>query len=177
MTDPNSVFDAIDSVKSSAEKNSNDDGQFFLSVGDNIYPVNETNPTDSEWETVMSLFEREHLKDMPVWAIRGNHDCYFEDDFELRKAHEYDQWNMPYFYYEKKIPIGQDKFMGVLMIDSCLMLCANWSYAGDTGGHMRLLDMNPEHHRLRDVKCGDPRVTDAGNAQYEWINSTMHKWS
>ena len=83
---------------------------------------------------------------------------------------------MPDFYYEKRIPIGDDKYMGVLMIDSCLMLCANWSYAGNTGGHMRLLDMNPEHHRLRDVKCGDPRVTRAGNKQYEWINQTMQEW-
>lgn len=111
----------------------------------------------------MTLFEREHLKDMPVWSIRGNHDCYFEDDFELRKAQEYEQWNMPYFYYEKLIPIGDDKYMGVLMVDSCLMLCANWSYAGDTGGHMRLRQHNPENHRLRDVKCGDPQVTVEGN--------------
>lgn len=59
-------------------------------MGDNIYPVNETNPSDAEWATMMSLFEREHLKDMPVWAIRGNHDCYFDERFELDKAKEYE---------------------------------------------------------------------------------------
>ena len=89
MTDPNSVFDAIDSVKSNAIPNSNDDAQFFITVGDNLYPVNETAPTDEEFATMMGLFEREHLKDLPVWAVRGNHDCYFDQDFELDKAKEY----------------------------------------------------------------------------------------
>jgi hypothetical protein len=46
---------------------------------------------------------------MPVWAIRGNHDCYFDPNFELEKAEEYHQWNMPSFYYEKMIPLGNGK--------------------------------------------------------------------
>jgi len=90
MTDPDMVFDAINKVKGDAVENSNDDAEFFISMGDNIYPRNETNPTDEEWDTVMSLFERENLKDLPVWAIRGNHDCYFDDDFELEKARNSD---------------------------------------------------------------------------------------
>ena len=105
---------------------------------------------------MMTLFERKHLKNLPVWAIRGNHDCMFDENFELKKAHQYHQWNMPELYYEKKIEIAKDKYMGVLMVDSCLMLCANWTYAGDTGGHMRRLT---RAHRLRDVVCNDPVVT------------------
>jgi hypothetical protein len=38
---------------------------------------------------MMGLFEREHLKDLPVWAVRGNHDCYFDQDFELDKTTKY----------------------------------------------------------------------------------------
>jgi hypothetical protein len=135
--------------------------------------VNETAPTDEEWATVMTLFEREYIKDLPVWAIRGNHDCYFDQDWELNKAD--DRWKMPALYYERKIPLGNDKYMGLLMVDSCLMLCADWSYAGDTGGHMRLL--SPEHKRLRDVVCNDPKVTKQGNEQFQWINETMVAWS
>ena len=71
---------------------------------------------------------------------------------------------MPDFYYEKKVPIGSGKYMGILMVDSCIMLCANWTYAQDTGGHMRLREVDPEHHRLRDVVCGDPIATAQGNA-------------
>jgi len=90
MTDPDMVFDAINKVKGEAEEGTNDDAEFFISMGDNIYPRNETNPTDEEWDTVMTLFERENLKDLPVWAIRGNHDCYFDDEFELEKARNSD---------------------------------------------------------------------------------------
>lgn len=64
--------------------------------------------------------------------------------------------------------------MGILMVDSCLMLCSNWSYAGDTGGHMLL--MNDQHKKLRDVTCNDPLVTKQGNEQFEWINATMQEW-
>ena len=73
-----------------------------------MYPhaENEDDPTDEEWATMMTLFERKHLKNMPVWAIRGNHDCYFDEDFELKKAHQYHQWNMPSLYYDKKIEIA-----------------------------------------------------------------------
>ena len=48
------------------------------------------------------------------------------------------------------------------MVDSCLMICADWSYAGNSGGHM--LFMDPHKKRLRDVVCGDPVVTAKGNA-------------
>ena len=144
MSDPNLVFDAIDKVKGAAIPNSNDDAQFFLTVGDNLYPVVETAPTDEEFGVVMGLFERPNLAELPVWAVRGNHDCYFDANFELDKTKEYKQWNFPDLYYKKEIPIGPngEKF-GILMVDSCLMLCANWSYAGDSGGHMLL--MNAQH--------------------------------
>lgn len=78
MSDPNMVFDAIETVKSNAIPNSNDDAQFFMTVGDNLYPSIETAPTDEEFATIMGLFERPSLKEMPIWAIRGNHDCYFD---------------------------------------------------------------------------------------------------
>ena len=86
---------------------------------------------------------------------------------------------MPDFYYERKVPIGNDKYMGILMVDSCIMLCANWTYAQDTGGHMRRLreaQIDPEHKRLRDVVCNDPVATAQGNAQFDWINQTMQAW-
>lgn len=89
MSDPNLVFDAIDKVKGAAIANSNDDAQFFLTVGDNLYPVVETAPTDEEFGVVMGLFERPNLAELPVWAVRGNHDCYFDANFELDKTKEY----------------------------------------------------------------------------------------
>ena len=139
MTDPNTVFDALNETKGKAKPGSIDDGEFFVTAGDNLYPKDGNNPTDEEFATMMTLFERENLKDLTVHAIRGNHDCYFADNFELDKTEEYEQWDMPSFYYTKEIEVGANgEKMGLLMVDSCLMLCANYSYAGDTGGHMLL---------------------------------------
>ena len=90
MTDPNTVFDAIRDTKANAEPGSIDDGEFFVTVGDNLYPKDGFNPTDEEFATMMTLFERDDLKNLKIHAIRGNHDCYFDDDFELDKTEEYD---------------------------------------------------------------------------------------
>jgi len=168
MTDPNTVFDAINETKGKAEPGTIDDGTFFITAGDNLYPKDGYNPTDEEFATMMTLFERENLKDLKVHAIRGNHDCYFDDMFELNKTAEYEQWEMPDFYYTKEIEVGKNgEKMGFLMLDSCLMLCANYSYAGDSGGHMLL---HAEHKKLRDVVCDDPVTTAKGNDMYNWIN-------
>ena len=90
MTDPNLVFDAIESLKASATPGSVDDGEFFMTVGDNLYPKDDHNPTEEEFDTVMSLFNRTSLADMKVHAIRGNHDCYFDDNFELKMVDKYE---------------------------------------------------------------------------------------
>ena len=175
MTDPNSVFDAIDAAKGAAKPGSIDDAEFFLTAGDNLYPADGYNPTDEEFDQMMTLFNtRDNLKDLNVWAIRGNHDCYFDDNFELDMADKYEQWQMPSFYYEKEVVVGKNgEKMGFLMLDSCLMLCANFSYAGDSGGHMLL---HEEHIKLRDVVCDNSTVLEMGNEQYKWINETMIKW-
>ncbi|MFM7855961.1 MAG: metallophosphoesterase [Flammeovirgaceae bacterium] len=103
MQDPDMVFNAMNEVKMNAVPDSNDDAQFILSVGDNLYPMVDEAPTDEEFATVMTLFERAALKNTPVWAVRGNHDCYFEEDFEINKSKEYAQWNMPSLFYKKEV--------------------------------------------------------------------------
>jgi Calcineurin-like phosphoesterase len=74
------VFDAINQMKAEAVSGSPEDFQFFTTVGDNIYPKNESEPSKEELEESMNLFlKREHIKDIPIYPIRGNHDCYFDD--------------------------------------------------------------------------------------------------
>mmetsp|Transcript_77641 Transcript_77641/g.107365 ORF Transcript_77641/g.107365 Transcript_77641/m.107365 type:complete len:215 (-) Transcript_77641:480-1124(-) len=173
MYDTNRVFDAINEFKGNAEPGSKDDGEFFMTVGDNLYPLDAYNPQPWEFETMMNIFDRQNIADMPVHAIRGNHDCYFDENLEVDLSDQYDKWNMPSWYYKKEWLIGDGKKFGVLMIDSCLMLCADWSYAGDTGGHMLLTE---EHMKLRDVVCTNDTVTQMGNDQFDWINKTMEEW-
>lgn len=89
MSDPDMVFNAMSELKLHAVPESNEDAQFILSVGDNLYPMVDEAPTDEEFATVMTLFQRPGLKDIPVWAVRGNHDCYFDENFEIDKSKEY----------------------------------------------------------------------------------------
>ena len=67
-------------MKAEAVPGSPEDFQFFTTVGYNIYPKNESEPSKEELEESMNLFlKREHIKDIPIYPIRGNHDCYFDD--------------------------------------------------------------------------------------------------
>jgi len=53
-----------------------------MTTGDNIYVKNETNPTLAEADLMMSLFlTRNNLKDLNIWPVRGNHDCYAKDAY------------------------------------------------------------------------------------------------
>jgi len=45
---------------------------------------------------------RENIKDIPIYPVRGNHDCMFKEMFiepELQK--KYPTWQMDGLYYEK----------------------------------------------------------------------------
>ena len=77
---PKMVFDAIAQMKSESEKGTAEDFDFFVTTGDNIYPSNPEFPTDAEFESMMNLFiEREPIKDLPIYPVRGNHDCYIKN--------------------------------------------------------------------------------------------------
>ena len=54
---------------------------FLMSMGDNKYLKNESYPTEQDVDTIMSLFNKSHLKDLDIWAIRGNHDCVAVDQY------------------------------------------------------------------------------------------------
>lgn len=95
-------------------------------MGDNIYPKEAEKPTKEEITEMMGLFKRPYLKDLSVYGVRGNHDCYFDDDTILLNLAKTDsQWKMPSFYYKEEFPVGEngEKF-GMMAIDSCLLLCS-----------------------------------------------------
>lgn len=93
------------------------------------------------------------MKDLTIFPIRGNHDCYAIDPyFEVNLTKRYSNWQMPSLYYKKLFDIGGKKKLGVLFVDTCLAICANYTY-GDVSE-----DAPHEIHemkRLSDVKCGD----------------------
>ncbi len=61
-----------------------------MTMGDNLYPKVDEAPTDAEFDLMMSLFsEREELNKLPIYPVRGNHDCYFDINRELELAKQY----------------------------------------------------------------------------------------
>lgn len=76
---------------------------------------------------------------------------------------------MPSLYYKQEYEIGNGKKLGVVFVDSCLMLCSNFSY---TGEELASKDLQ----RLQDVVCDDPIVTQWGNVQYAWLEQVMKEW-
>lgn len=69
---------------------------FMMTMGDNLYPVDGENPTDAEFDVMMNLFtQRDNLKDKTIYAVRGNHDCYFDIDKEVELGKRYPNWYMP----------------------------------------------------------------------------------
>jgi hypothetical protein len=84
LTDTNLTFDALDQVYGNAVPGSFDDADFIVTVGDNLYPLVDTEPTTEEFEAMLNIFQRPHLKDLKVHAVRGNHDAYFAWDAEIK---------------------------------------------------------------------------------------------
>jgi len=85
-----------------------------------------------------------------VYAVRGNHDCEFDYSREIGLSNMYSNWYMPNVYYKHEFNIGNGKRFGMLHIDSCLMLCANFTY--DSGHN------------------DSPPDSDCSEEQIEWGN-------
>lgn len=98
------VFDSINQLKANAEPGSIDDFDFFVTVGDNLYPVVPKNPQNFELEAMIGMFKnRKAIKDIPIFPVRGNHDCKYSDrntELDLFKKHP--TWQMENFYYNKQ---------------------------------------------------------------------------
>ena len=56
---------------------------------------------------MMSVFNRTNLKDLYIYAIRGNHDCVANDQYyQVNITKKYPNWKMPDLYYSKLFDIG-----------------------------------------------------------------------
>ena len=101
MSRANLVFDGINQMKESAAKHSPEDFDFFLTAGDNVYPIIPSHPTDLEFHRMFELFDsRSSLKSIPIYPVRGNHDCLYSDEqreVDLSKKHS--NWKFNEYYY------------------------------------------------------------------------------
>ena len=127
---------------------------------------------------MLGLFsERESIKDTPIYPIRGNHDCVYSNELLLNLSLKNPMWQMPYFYYTKEIEVGKNgEKLGLLMVDSCLLICSNYSYGKtERNGKARPFhshDLNMQN--LKDITCSsNPWYIEGGNRMYEWIMTTL----
>ena len=170
MAPANAVFDSINSMKKNAAKGSPEDFEFFITTGDNLYPLDEQEPTSSEFGALLNLFTtREAIKDIPVHPVRGNHDCYFNDmDAEIHLNATWDKWDMPANFYHKTFVLDDlgSKF-SILALDSCFYLCE--TVQQDIEKYLPLLGQ--ESLELYYKKCEEgPEYVEWGNKQMAWIN-------
>ena len=63
---------------------------------------------------------------------------------------------MPSLYYKEEFEIGNGKKLGMLFVDSSLMLCSNFTYA-------KFELTADDHKRLADMVCDKPIYTEWGN--------------
>ena len=85
---------------------------------------------------------------------------------------------MPYYYYKQEIEIGDDgEKLGLLMVDSCLLLCSNYTY-GPVNYFTQNKIEKSDHDllSLRDATCDNPWYVEEGNKMFEWINNTLNEW-
>jgi hypothetical protein len=74
---------------------------------------------------MMDLFlTRPEIKDLPIYPVRGNHDCLFPNlEREIELSKKYPTWKMPNWWYENKFDIGGGEKLSLMHIDSCFMIC------------------------------------------------------
>ena len=56
LTDTDLTFNAMDKVIGDAVKGGFDDADFIVTVGDNLYPIVETEPTAEEFQAMLNIF-------------------------------------------------------------------------------------------------------------------------
>jgi hypothetical protein len=56
LTDTNLTFNAMDKVIGDAIKGGYDDADFIVTVGDNLYPLVDTEPTPEEFQEMLNIF-------------------------------------------------------------------------------------------------------------------------
>lgn len=106
----------------------------------------------------MDLFlSRDSIKDLPIYPVRGNHDCYFKDqEAEINLSKIYPTWKMPGHYYEKTFGFGSNgEKLSLLQVDSCYLLC------GD-----------PESQ-----ECEDLSFEAKARDQQQWLNEVLKRQS
>ena len=99
MTLPQRNFEAINTLVANP-LSERDEIDFLMTVGDNVYQWDH-NPDPSVYDIMMTVFNKSHIKELPIYAVRGNHDCVVSDLYaQVNLTKKYPNWKMPHLFYE-----------------------------------------------------------------------------
>ncbi|CAI2372687.1 unnamed protein product [Moneuplotes crassus] len=141
---------------------------FILTVGDNFYPDGIESMDDLDLpDNIMSFFQKDNIRDLKMFPILGNHDCFSDYYNQILYSDYNKQWEMESDYYELKYNLKDDpsKYLVILMTNTCLLAC-NTSFdlpLGDTGSDCD--EMN--------VEIGEESV----QIHYQWLENKLKKYS
>lgn len=115
-----------DMARTMAASNSRGDHDFILTAGDNVYSYGVEDIKDlSKVKKILTHFNQSGLKDVPIYATLGNHDCRSNYKNEITMSKYFKNWNMEHDYYEVLVPLKDDptKFIGILQLNPCKLNC------------------------------------------------------
>ncbi|MBG6236448.1 hypothetical protein IWX76_003042 [Pedobacter sp. CAN_A7] len=129
------------------------DADFIISTGDNFYPDGVVSTSDPQWQSSFENVYTAHSLFQDWNVVLGNHDYRSNPEAQIAYSKVSRRWNMPDYYYAKKVAIDGDATQQVLFV---------------------YIDTNPfvkkYHH---DEKTKDKVSQQDTLAQKKWINQVL----
>lgn len=90
---------------------------FIILLGDQFYPDGVSSVSDPKWKS--HVIER-CPGTLPMYALLGNHDYHLDPIAQIQQTLSMPSWNMPFFYYDKVVPVGNEQ-LHLWFLDTCLL--------------------------------------------------------
>ena len=92
------------------------DAEFIISTGDNFYPDGVISTGDPQWKSSFEEVYTAHSLFQDWNVVLGNHDYRSNPEAQIAYSKISRRWNMPDYYYAKKVAIDGDSTQKVLFV-------------------------------------------------------------
>jgi tartrate-resistant acid phosphatase type 5 len=92
------------------------DAEFVISTGDNFYPDGVVSTSDPQWASSFENVYTAHSLFLDWNVVLGNHDYRSNPEAQIAYSKISRRWNMPDFYYAKKVAIDGDSTQKMLFV-------------------------------------------------------------
>lgn len=139
-----------------AEKNN---AAFVVLLGDNFYStgIHGSDHSRQFKQTFENIYNGKTLKELPFYAIAGNHDHYGNVSAEIAYTGDSKRWYFPDYYYNKifKIPGTGGKTLELVLFDTVIGVG------------------NTDHNKRRFLQPPGPEHVPTAEAQWHWLTKTL----